>query len=115
MHRLFSILMKNETKVVIAALVFLAVVKFLLAFPLDNGIPGGTDSSAHLFKVWYISNFGITSWNGFWYGGSPFLRYYPPLAYLIPPSISGIFGAIISYKLINNIFLVLMPIPFYFL
>jgi hypothetical protein len=79
-------------------------------------LPSGTDSSSHLFKVWYIVEHGITKWNYYWYGGFNFLGYYPPVSYIIPSLLGKFIGFLFAYKLINNVFLVLAPVVFlYFL
>jgi len=65
---------------------FLAVVVFLslivLRDFLGSGYPPswGGDAYGHLFKVWKLMN-GYFPWIEDWYGGYPFLRFYPPLAY----------------------------------
>jgi hypothetical protein len=103
----------KEKKVIILLLIFCVIVKFFLGLPLDNSLPGGTDTSSHLFKVWYIVNHGITKWNPYWYAGYPFLRYYPPLSYLIAGSIGKFVGYVFSYKLINNLFISITPLVFF--
>ncbi len=104
-------------KTILFVLSLCVLIKFIFAFPLDNSLlPSGTDTSSHLFKTWYITLKGITKWNYYWYGGYPFLRYYPPISYIIPGFLGKFTGHLFAYKLINNIFLVLAPIVFlYFL
>jgi len=48
------------------------------------------DSYGHLFKIWKLYNYGWTPWIRDWYSGYPFLRFYPPLSYLIATVIAKI-------------------------
>lgn len=105
--------MKAKRKMLIF-LFFLFVLKFFFALPLDNSLPGGTDTSSHLFKVWYISEKGISEWNRYWYGGFPLIKYYPPLSYLIPAAFSKFFGYLLSYKFVNNVFFSIPVFVFFF-
>ena len=95
-------------------LVFCIILTLISVFPLDYLLPGGTDVTSHLFKVWYISEYGVTNWNTFWYGGFPFLRFYPPLFYIISGYLAKIIGYLIAYKLVIDLFYVLTPLVFYF-
>ena len=102
-------------KVILAVLSFCIIVRFLVSFPLDNStIPGGTDVAHFLTNTWYIATFGMTKWNFFWYGGFPFMRYYPPLAFLITGGLARLVGVLMAYKLVNDLFVVLVPLSFYF-
>jgi uncharacterized membrane protein len=109
--------MKLKDKNILLVLIVCVLIKFIFAFPLDNSLlPSGTDTSSHLFKVWYIVEHGITNWNYYWYAGFAFFRYYPPLSYIIPGLLGKLVGFLFAYKLINNVFLVLAPVVFlYFL
>jgi len=101
-------------KLILAVLLVIIVIKFFAAFPLDNtSIPGGTDVAHFFTNTWYVSTYGLTKWNYFWYGGFPFLRYYPPLAFLITGLIAKVIGALLAYKLVNNLFVILIPLAFY--
>jgi len=102
-------------KNVLIVLIFCLVARMFVSFPLDNSLPGGTDASSHLFKTWYIAEKGITKWNYYWYGGYPFLRYYPPLSYLFTGYLGKIIGYLFAYKLVVNLFFVIAPIAFYLL
>jgi hypothetical protein len=95
-------------------LVFCIILTLISVFPLDSRLPGGTDVTSHLFKVWYISKYGITDWNPFWYGGVSFLRFYPPLFYIISGYLAKIIGYLIAYKLVIDLFYVLTPLVFYY-
>lgn len=102
-------------KIVLLAIVFAILARIAYSFPLDNtNLIGGTDTSAHLFKVWHITEKGYTQWSSYWYGGSEFLRVYPPLSYMIMGYLGGFIGFLLSYKLIIDIFFVLTPLAFYF-
>lgn len=102
-------------KLILVALAAIVLVKFFAAFPLDNStLPGGTDVAHFLTNTWYIAKYGMTKWNYFWYGGFPFMRYYPPLAFLITGGVAKVIGVLLAYKLVNDLFMVLVPVAFYF-
>ena len=106
--------MKTD-KLILAILAAAVLIKFFTGFPLDNQtIPGGTDVAHFLTNTWYISTYGMTKWNYFWYGGFPFMRYYPPLAFLITSFIGKAMGFLVAYKFVNNLFLALDVLAFYF-
>lgn len=101
-------------KLILATLIAISVVKFFAAFPLDNTLfPGGTDVAHFLSNSWYIATHDFTKWNYFWYGGFPFLRYYPPLAFLLTGFVGRFIGVLLAYKLVNDLFLILSTFAFY--
>lgn len=104
--------MKIEKNILIV-LIFCLVARMFVSFSLDDSLPGGTDVSSHLFKTWYIAEKGVTKWNYYWYGGYPFLRYYPPLSYLLGGYLGKILGYLFAYKLVINFFFVIAPLVFY--
>jgi uncharacterized membrane protein len=80
--------------------VFLLSLLVLRGF-LSPGYPPswGGDAYGHLFKIWKLMK-GYSPWIEDWYGGYPFLRFYPPLSYFV----GAFFGrlassAILGYKL----------------
>lgn len=86
-------------------LLFLSIVFILDLFVfrsfLEEGYPPcwGGDSYGHLFKIWKLMS-GYHSWIQDWYGGYPFLRFYPPLAYYFAAFIGVLtHSAIMGYKL----------------
>jgi hypothetical protein len=109
------LLKKYQDKIIFGIIVFALIIRAISSFPLDEKLLGGTDVSSHLFKVWYIAKYGLDKWNKFWYAGYPFLRYYAPLSYWISGFLGKFFGYLIAYKLIIDLFYILLPIPFYFL
>ena len=86
------------------------------AYPLSNTLTplDSSDFSAHIFKINYISENGLTGWNSYWYGGFPFMKYYPPLSYLIVSSINY-FSLYFSYSLMFDIVWLLIPISIFIL
>lgn len=68
---------------------------------LGSGYPPswGGDAYGHLFKIWKLMG-GYRPWIEDWYGGYPFLRFYPPLAYYLG-ALLGVLthSAIWGYKL----------------
>ncbi|ALV63707.1 6-pyruvoyl-tetrahydropterin synthase related domain / conserved membrane protein [Thermococcus sp. 2319x1] len=86
--------------------VFLLSLVVLRGF-LSPGYPPswGGDSYGHLFKIWKLIH-GYKPWIADWYGGYPFLRFYPPLAYFI----GVFFGKITSSTVLGYKFTVLFSI-----
>ncbi len=85
--------------------VFLGIIFFLELIILQNflrtGYPPswGGDSYGHLFKIWKLMR-GYHPWIEDWYGGYPFLRFYPPLTYYLGALLGVLSGsAIWGYKL----------------
>ncbi len=91
------------------------LIRFIHIFPLNKLFIAGSDFSVHFFRVWYIAEYGFTNWNYFWYGGYPFLYYYPPLPYFITGFIARVIDSVIAFKLISNIVFLLSPICFFLL
>lgn len=107
--------MKKLEKILILVLSFCVIVKFFSGFSLDNyHFPGGIDTCFHLFRVWYASSMGLPNWNYYWYGGFAFLKYYPPVSMLIASSFSKLVGYLLAYKFMNNLFVALAPVVFFF-
>jgi hypothetical protein len=55
-----------------------------------SSVPHGFDSVMHFSKIRIFSQFfpSIPRWFPWWYCGTPTLRFYPPLSYYVPSSIS---------------------------
>ena len=82
---------------------------------LTPGIPGGVDTNSHLFKILHLSKYGLSSpWCHAWYGGYPFLLFYPPLSYYMAAVLS-LNNPILSLKIISIIFFSVTPSSVYFL
>jgi hypothetical protein len=77
-------------------------------------LPGGVDTVAHLYRVWHVINFGIHKWDYYWLGGTPFLEFYPPFLPWLGGVLGKLFGFLISYKLMNDIFFALTPLVFFY-
>ncbi|WP_153012519.1 6-pyruvoyl-tetrahydropterin synthase-related protein [Pyrococcus kukulkanii] len=50
------------------------------------------DGNGHLFKVYKLMQDGWKPWINDWYTGYPFLKYYPPLSYLVAAFFGKILG-----------------------
>ena len=80
----------------------------------------GVDTTTHLYQVLYLEVWlkkGIVpTWNPNWYGGTPFLWAYPPLAYYLTVALTlaGL-DPILAYKIVDSTFYCLAPITLYFL
>jgi len=89
-------------------------IRFISGFPLDNSLlPGGVDTPAHLYRIWYTSIKGLSNWSYYWNGGVPFQRVYPPFLPWLGGVLGKIFGFLLAYKLMNNLFFALTPLVFY--
>ncbi len=88
---------------------------------LAPGIPLGIDATSHLSKILFMyrshMELGyIPNWNPDWYGGTPFLLFYPPLGYFLVLFFSLIIhNPILSYKIIDAFFYMIMPFTVYYL
>ncbi|MBP1911857.1 6-pyruvoyl-tetrahydropterin synthase-related protein [Thermococcus stetteri] len=79
-----------------AYFVLLAVIAVLIYLPLFTApsppaLP--TDGNGHLFKIHKLMSSGWEPWIEDWYSGFPFLRFYPPLSYLIGAFLGFILGS----------------------
>lgn len=102
-------------KLILLILLAVIVIKFFTGFPLDGtSFPGGTDVAHFFTNTWYLDTYGVTKWNYWWYGGFPFLKVYPPIAFLLTAFVGKAVGALVAYKFVNNLFLALDVLAFYF-
>lgn len=109
---------KKKKNIMVSAtflsLIFVIILKLWKSYPLSNLVPlFSSDFASHIFKIQYLIEYGISGWNYFWYGGFPFLKFYPPLSYMIAASIGELTGAIFAYNLVFDIAWVLTPVAFY--
>lgn len=109
--RILEALKKHYLGIGIFALV---LVRIAAAFPIDNTyFIGGTDASSHLFKAWFVSEYGFAGWSEFWYGGFPFLAHYPPLFYIMSGYLGQLTGYLSAYKIVIDFFFILLPVVFF--
>lgn len=75
----------------------------------------GGDSYGHLFKVWKLTH-GYSPWIEDWYGGYPFLRFYPPISYYLGALFGIITGSdVTGYKLTALLAVILGAVSMRFL
>lgn len=81
---------------------------------MDTTIAGG-DTGSHNYIVYYLKEIfpSIHSWSHDWYGGFPFLYFYPPLLYILAVILSYIIPLNIAFKLITILGTVLLPLASY--
>lgn len=87
----------------LSALTALVVVSPGIVSLFQPGFPPswGGDAYGHLFKVWKLYHYGWKPWIEDWYSGFPFLRFYPPLAYLVAWGLSILSSdPVAGYKLL---------------
>ncbi len=114
--------MKRDTIQSIAFFAGLLAIGLITSAPLfADGLPAGGDSMSHLFKVQYAYKALTTqgrwpAWCTDWYGGTPFLHFYPPGSYLLTVVIAllGV-GPVLAYKLVNAGFYIAAPFTVYYL
>ncbi len=84
------------------------------AGPLPPGWEG--DAYGHLFKIWKLHTSGFSPWITDWYSGYPFLRFYPPLSYLLAWAVSFPLGdPSLAYKLVVTLSIVISSLSAYLL
>ena len=106
------IYLKNEYYWLFIISVYFFVISVWIIPP---GIPGGIDTNSHLFKILYISKYGLfLSWCHAWYGGYPFLLFYPPLSYYMAAVVAPN-NPVLSLKAISILFFSVTPSSVYFL
>lgn len=79
-----------------AYFILLAVIAVLLYLPLFTAPSPpalNTDGNGHLFKIHKLMSDGWEPWIEDWYSGFPFLRFYPPLSYLIGAFLGILLGS----------------------
>jgi hypothetical protein len=115
-------LMKKETLtslIFFTALISIGIISSYQRF--FAGLPMGIDSPSHMFKILYLNqvfdNHGyIPAWCADWYGGTPFLHFYPPLSYLLTSAVSMLgLGPILAYNIVETFFYIITPLTIYFL
>ncbi|MFX1518798.1 MAG: 6-pyruvoyl-tetrahydropterin synthase-related protein [Promethearchaeota archaeon] len=98
-------------------LLFISLYFFAIsAWILPSGIPGGIDTNSHLFKVLYLSKYGLSvPWCHAWYAGYPFLLFYPPISYYLAAGVSTGSSALLSFKVVSILFFCATPFSIYYL
>ncbi|MFC1961562.1 6-pyruvoyl-tetrahydropterin synthase-related protein [Chloroflexota bacterium] len=109
-----------NVRLLLALLIIEFLVLFLISPLLQDGLPQGIDTPFHLFSSWFLTKSleagTIPDINPYWYGGQPFLKYYPPLAYYSIHFLTQILGDVtLSYKILTVFFFLLTPLTIYIL
>ncbi|GEM_PF-5595068 len=82
--------------------------------PFDDSIGGGADSAVYLMRAHLLSTVGEINWNPYWYGGMPFLAFYPPLSFYVLSFLGSIISEIVAFKLISWLMFLAAPVAFYY-
>lgn len=110
---------RRETAVFIALALFIPLVSSLrgITAMFEGELPPGWsgDGHGHLYKIWKIYEDGWRPWIEDWYNGYPFLRYYPPLSYLVAAVFSHLAGPYTAYKLVVVLDIVLAGVSSMFM
>lgn len=118
--RLFAYLSLHNEKV-ITILVFVLVYGFIFLH-LDarsvftNTHLTGGDTGSHIYILEHLKEIfpRIRWWSPDWFGGFPFLYFYPPLMYILTVLLSYILPINIAFKLIIFSVVLVFPMSFYF-
>lgn len=105
--------MKLKAEMPLATLVVVTLLRVIKSYPLDLLPVGSSDYAAHLFRVWYIINHGITGWNPLWYGGFPFLKIEMPFTYMLASLLGLLVGLVAGLNLVADLAWILLPLVFY--
>jgi len=106
----------SKKNLIILVLLFCILGRMSISlFPFDGRFFAGPDHYAHMHNVEKITNEGLSSWDHYWYGGTPFLRFYPPLSFSTAGFLGHFIGDFDAYKLVLLLVFSLTPIPAYFL
>jgi hypothetical protein len=80
----------------------------------------GVDTTSHLYKILFLDFWwrqGVNPfWSADWYGGSPALLLYPPLAYYLTAAIAMLgVDPLLAYKLVDAFFYWIAPVAIFYL
>ncbi len=105
---------KLSHKIEYITLAFILILYAWKAYPISNSLVpyDSSDFSAHIFKIWFVSENNLSGWNPYWYGGSTLFKQYPPLAYLIPASFTST-GLYLSYYIFFDIVWLMIPLALF--
>jgi hypothetical protein len=107
--------LKKNDKIILLLLFLISIIRIIFGYPLDNyNLLGGVDTSTHLTFAWHFFSYGLAKWDFLWYGGYPFMRYYPPLFHLMAGMLGRLIGFLLAFKLTINIIMLLTSVIFYF-
>ncbi len=75
----------KDRKIDIALCLLIICISIYIAINIFRGVPAGADVPMHLSKARFVlQHFPvIPGWDPYWYFGTPFLRFYPPMSYLL--------------------------------
>lgn len=112
----WSKFIRNITIIIIFILVYSFLIKIIpwkLVF-LNTTISGG-DTGSHNYVAWYSHQIfpKLKWWSPDWYGGFPFLYFYPPFLYYLTDILSFILPLNIAFKIITLLGTLLLPLAVY--
>jgi len=112
----FVIRMKfSKRNIIILVLMFCVLGRAAISIiPFDGRDFSGSDHYHHIYIIETLAEKGWISWDYSWYGGSPFLRFYPPFGLWIGSIFAHIMDALDAYKLILLLVFSLTPLAAYF-
>jgi hypothetical protein len=104
----------RKDRLILAILVITVLARALVApLPINEDITTGADQAVYLLRGEILSTEGWISWNDAWYGGYPFLTFYPPLSFYLLSWLSGAISLILSFKLLTFLAFIITPLVFF--
>jgi len=106
-----------EQSAVLLSLVIIAIFMYYVVFA--GRLPGGSDLLFHLGKIRILMDTlpKYPLWNPYWYFGCPFLRFWPPLSYLLFAAVGWIMqlSVIQAFMVCSNIVFAIGAVSTYLL
>jgi len=107
--------MKKKNIIVIVLLFCILMRALICLMPFDGRVPFAGDNYTYLHETWLLKNNGPVGWDFSWYGGTPFLKFYPPLSFSAAAFFSFFMDGIAAYKLVFLLVFSLVPLTAYLL
>jgi uncharacterized membrane protein len=106
----------SKRKIIVLVLLFCIIGRIAISLlPFDGRFFAGPDHYGHVHNVNLIKQVGLVSWDPYWYGGTPFLRFYPPLSFSTTGFLANFMDDFDAYKLVLLLTFSLAPAAAYLL
>ena len=108
-----AIIIEIITTLIIFSLIYIFLIQHIpWQYVLKNTIISGGDTGSHNYVAWYSHEIfpKLKWWSPDWYGGFPFLYFYPPLLYYLADILSAFISFNVAFKLITLLGTFLLPL-----
>ena len=106
----------SKKQIIILVLLICVVGRIAISLlPFDGRYFAGPDHYSHMHNVESVKDRGLVSWDYYWYGGTSFLRFYPPLSYLTAGFLANVMDDFDAYKMVLLLAFSLTPVAAYLL